>query len=64
MGNTAWSMYNFRRVVFSDLLSLDYIIYIVAPLDIKFQEELEKLGCKFISLEIKAKELILLGILF
>ena len=55
MGNTAWSMYNFRRVVFSDLLSLDYIIYIVAPLDIKFQEELEKLGCKFISLEIKAK---------
>nr|MCY2673872.1 hypothetical protein [Bacteroides fragilis] len=55
MGNTAWSMYNFRRVVFSDLISLGYIIYIVAPLDVKFQKELEKLGCKFISLDIKAK---------
>ncbi|KAA6349621.1 N N'-diacetylbacillosaminyl-diphospho-undecaprenol alpha-1 3-N-acetylgalactosaminyltransferase [termite gut metagenome] len=55
IGNTAWSMYNFRRVVFSRLISIGYSITIISPEDFVFQEKLRELGCNCLSLNISAK---------
>lgn len=55
VGNTAWSMYNFRRVIFSRLINLGYVVYIISPFDKKYQKELESIGCKCLTINIDAK---------
>jgi ABC-type uncharacterized transport system fused permease/ATPase subunit len=55
IGNTAWGMYNFRRIVFSQLIYLGYSVIIVSPKDSFYQKKLQDLGCSCISLNMKAK---------
>ncbi|MBO5722593.1 MAG: glycosyltransferase family 4 protein [Lentisphaeria bacterium] len=55
IGNTAWSMYNFRREVFSAFLQKDYQVAVCAPYDKVFSEKLKDLGCDFYDIKLAAK---------
>ena len=55
VGNTAWSMYNFRRSLFSKLITLNYTVTVVSPEDEFYQNKLSELGCNCISLNIASK---------
>lgn len=55
VGNTAWSMYNFRRSLFSKLLTLNYDVTVVSPEDEFYQNKLKELGCNCITLDIASK---------
>lgn len=55
VGNTAWSMYNFRRCVFIDLLQSGYDVIVVSPKDAIYQEKIIQLGCRFVPISIDAK---------
>lgn len=55
IGNTAWSMYNFRRPVFIYFLKQGYEIIILAPKDNTYDKLLESIGCKFYPIAIDSK---------
>lgn len=55
VGNTAWSMYNFRRFVFEAFLKKGHLVYVVSPKDRIYQRKLADMGCRCISLSIKSK---------
>ena len=55
IGNTAWGMYNFRKLVFSHLISLEYHVTIIAPHDNDYETLLKSIGCNYISIKIDAK---------
>lgn len=54
-GNTAWSMYNFRRFIFKYFIQKGYQVIVLTPKDEKYQKELQTIGCTCISISIKAK---------
>lgn len=55
IGNTAWSMYNFRRSLFSELINQNYKVFVVSPQDNYYQDKLKELGCCCITLDISSK---------
>lgn len=55
IGNTAWSMYNFRCPVFEHFLAQDNEVIIASPSDKIYQQQLQSLGCKCYSIPIEAK---------
>ena len=55
VGNTAWSMYNFRREVFSAFLKQGYDVCVCAPHDDVFTEKIRALGCRFYDIKLSAK---------
>ena len=55
VGNTAWSMFNFRRNLFKRLLDLEYDVWVVAPYDKGYFDQLENLGCVCSSINLSAK---------
>lgn len=54
-GNTAWGMYNFRRVLIEKLISLGINVVVVAPEDSTYTSLIESLGAKFIPIKISSK---------
>lgn len=54
VGNTAWSMYNFRGNLIKRLVQ-DYEVCVAAPYDELFSERITSLGAKFIPVDISAK---------
>lgn len=54
-GNTAWSMYNFRRQVFKHCINKGYDVYVIAPKDNVFDKKLIEIGCKFIPIKLDRK---------
>lgn len=54
VGNTAWSMYNFRGNLIKRLAQ-DYEVCVAAPFDAVFSDKIIALGAKFLSIEIAAK---------
>ncbi len=48
VGNSSWSMYNFRRGLIKSLLEKQYSVTIVAPND-DYSNNLKSLGCNFIA---------------
>lgn len=54
-GNTAWSMYNFRKHILSDCINKGHEVYVIAPSDSIYDKLIEKIGCKFIHIEIERK---------
>lgn len=55
IGNTAWSMFNFRRGLFRELVGLGYQLFVVAPYDKTYFEKLEDIGCSCLSVNLSAK---------
>lgn len=55
IGNTAWSMYNFRRPIFEHFLAQNNEVIIASPSDKTYQQQLHSLGCKCYSISIEAK---------
>lgn len=51
--NTTWYLYNFRKTTIQHLLSRDYIVGIMAPID-EYSSLLEDLGCSLFSVRIDA----------
>ncbi|WP_217555900.1 glycosyltransferase family 4 protein [Vibrio metschnikovii] len=49
--NTSWYLYNFRKNTIRSLLDKGYVVITIAPKD-KYSIKLEKLGAKFIDIEI------------
>ena len=54
-GNTAWSMYNFRRKVFMQFIADGHEVYVIAPHDEQYELLLTQLGCKFIPINMERK---------
>lgn len=54
-GNTAWSMYNFRRNILVECVSKGYEIYVLAPEDSMYEQLITGLGCKFIPIVLERK---------
>lgn len=54
-GNTAWSMYNFRRQVISHFIKEGYDVVVAAPNDNVHNKKLEEIGAKFINIELDRK---------
>lgn len=54
-GNTAWSMYNFRREVFKHFINNGHEVYVLAPKDTNFTKLIEEIGCHFINISIERK---------
>ena len=54
-GNTAWSMYNFRRKIFESCISDGMEVVVVAPEDNFFSKRIMDMGCKFIHIDISRK---------
>lgn len=54
-GNTAWSMYNFRKEVLQACVKQGYSVFVAAPKEAHFQEKIEALGCTFIPIKLSAK---------
>jgi len=52
--NTSWYLWNFRRGIIESLISQGHHVICIAPRDDK-SHELEKLGCKFIDLDMDRK---------
>lgn len=55
VGNTAWSMYNFRRPIFEHFLAQNNEVIIASPSDKTYQQQLQSLGCKCYPISIEAK---------
>ena len=55
IGNTAWSMYNFRREIFVHFLQQGCDVYVAAPEDMNFSMKIQALGCNFLPVKIAAK---------
>ncbi len=55
VGNTAWSMFNFRRGIFKQLIDLGYQLWVVAPYDRIYFEKLENIGCFCLPIHLSAK---------
>lgn len=55
IGNTAWSMYNFRSPIFCKLIEEGYKVIVVSPKDEVYQPLLEDLGCVCFTIDIEAK---------
>ena len=54
-GNTAWSMYNFRRWIFESCINNGMEVTVVAPKDDIFSRKIEDMGCKFVNVDISRK---------
>jgi len=54
VGNTSWSMIKFRKGLIKKLIDLNYLVTIIAPYD-KFKNDIEKLGCKYLDIDIDNK---------
>lgn len=54
-GNTAWSMYNFRRKIFESCMNDGMEVVVTAPYDEVFSKKIVKMGCKFIPVDISRK---------
>ena len=52
--NTAWSIYNFRRGIISELVRIGFEVFILAPND-NFKNKIELLGCTFINIEMSQR---------
>jgi glycosyltransferase involved in cell wall biosynthesis len=52
VGNTAWSIFNFRLGLIKTLISIGKRVLIFAPEDQVFRANLESLGCEFVPLPI------------
>ncbi|MBR2368768.1 MAG: glycosyltransferase family 4 protein [Paludibacteraceae bacterium] len=55
VGNTAWSMYNFRRNLMQHLVKLGYKVSVLAPSEADFDEKMRALGVDFYDLPLSAK---------
>lgn len=55
VGNTAWSMYNFRAGLIRGLLAMGYNVTVVAPADGHFEKLIEELGATWIDIQMEAK---------
>lgn len=55
MGNTAWSMYNFRKGVLAHFVNKGVKCYVLAPDDKVFSKKIQDLGCSFYSIEMNPK---------
>lgn len=55
IGNTTWSMYNFRRFVFQHFIQQGHEVIILAPEDRTYQQLLADIGCKYYMLELEGK---------
>lgn len=55
VGNTAWSMYNFRRNVMLHLVKIGYKVSVLAPSEKDFDEKIRALGVDFYNLPLSAK---------
>lgn len=55
IGNTAWSMYNFRRPVFEHFLKQGCDVVVAAPPDSVYENLLWSIGCQFRSIKIESK---------
>lgn len=55
VGNSAWSMYNFRAGLVKGLLKAGYKVSVVAPDDEYFHKCIENFGAEFIPIKIEAK---------
>lgn len=55
IGNTAWSMYNFRRPIFQHFLRKGKEVVVIAPHDNLYIEKLKEIGCKCYTVDIDAK---------
>lgn len=55
IGNTAWSMYNFRSSLFCYFINKGYDVIVISPYDSKYQQELTSIGCFCYSINIEAK---------
>ena len=58
-----WSIYNFRRNLITKFIDKGYLIYILANKD-NYYDKLSKLGCKFINIEFKRRNINLFSELF
>ena len=55
IGNTAWSMYNFRRPLFQYYLGKGYEVIVASPSDGDYHEQLEELGCRCYDIGMQVK---------
>lgn len=55
IGNTAWSMYNFRRFVFQHFIQQKHEVIVIAPEDRAYQQLLVDLGCRYFPLQLEGK---------
>ncbi|MEG1611123.1 MAG: glycosyltransferase family 4 protein [Alistipes sp.] len=55
VGNTAWSMYNFRAGLIRGLLENGYRVSVVAPADNEFAKRIQEIGAAFIDVQMEAK---------
>ena len=55
VGNTAWSMYNFRRNLMQHLVKLGCKVSVLAPSEADFDEKIRALGVDFYDLPLSAK---------
>jgi glycosyltransferase involved in cell wall biosynthesis len=54
VGNTAWSIYNFRHGLISRLIDLGHKVTVAAPKDV-FSDKLAAMGCEVIDMHMAAK---------
>lgn len=54
-GNTAWSMYNFRRKIFESCINSGIEVVVTAPEDNIFSKKITDMGCKFIPVNLSRK---------
>lgn len=54
-GNTAWSMYNFRKNVLESFIQTGVKVIVVAPNDDIYSKKLVSMGCKFVPINISRK---------
>lgn len=55
IGNTAWSMYNFRRQVLQYFIEKGNDVIVISPADSIYQSQLQSLGCRYYSVSMEAK---------
>ncbi len=54
-GNTAWSMYNFRKNVIGSFVEKGFRVIVIAPEDDEFGKKIKSIGCEFIPIKISGK---------
>jgi glycosyltransferase involved in cell wall biosynthesis len=63
VGNTSWSMIKFRMGLIKELINQKYDVIVVAPYD-KYVEDIKRLGCKYINIDIdKSIKFLLIAII-
>lgn len=55
IGNTAWSMYNFRRPVFEHFLKQGCEVVVASSSDAVYENLLQLMGCRFRSVDMESK---------